>query len=101
MDLIIYWKLFFKIYFNYCTTQLLLCGIGIYTSHFSSAEGHLLQKVDQKYLESSEVWCWRRVEKITWNDHWETKYYIESRRIEISYIQQKWRLTGLVIPCVG
>jgi len=23
-----------------------------------------LTKVDQKYLESSEMWCWRRLEKI-------------------------------------
>jgi hypothetical protein len=27
-----------------------------------------LQKVDQKYLESSEMWCWRRMEKIRWTD---------------------------------
>ena len=39
---------------------------------------------------------------ITWKDQWETKkYYIESRRTEISCIQWKWRLTGLVIPCAG
>jgi hypothetical protein len=22
--------------------------------------------VDQKYLENFEVWCWRRMEKISW-----------------------------------
>ena len=27
-----------------------------------------LQKVDQKYLESFEMWCWRRMEKISWTD---------------------------------
>jgi hypothetical protein len=27
-----------------------------------------LRKVDQKYLESFEMWCWRRVEKISWTD---------------------------------
>jgi hypothetical protein len=26
-------------------------------------------KVDQKYLESLEMWCWRRMEKISWTDH--------------------------------
>jgi hypothetical protein len=26
-------------------------------------------KVDQKYLESFEMWCWRRIEKISWIDH--------------------------------
>ena len=24
---------------------------------------------DQKHLESSDMWCWRRVEKIRWTDH--------------------------------
>ena len=24
---------------------------------------------DQKYLESFEIWCWRRMEKISWTDH--------------------------------
>jgi hypothetical protein len=27
-----------------------------------------LRKVDQKYLESFEMWCWRRMEKISWTD---------------------------------
>jgi hypothetical protein len=27
-----------------------------------------LRKVDQKYLESFEIWCWRRMEKISWTD---------------------------------
>jgi hypothetical protein len=29
----------------------------------------LLRAVDQKHLESFEMWCWRRMEKISWNDH--------------------------------
>ena len=28
-----------------------------------------LRAVDQKHLESSETWCWRRMEKISWTDH--------------------------------
>jgi len=32
------------------------------------AETWTLQKVDQKYLESFEMWCWRRKD-ISWNDH--------------------------------
>ena len=28
-----------------------------------------LQKVNQKYLESFDMWCWRRIEKIIWTDH--------------------------------
>ena len=25
--------------------------------------------VDQKHMESFEMWCWRRMEKIIWTDH--------------------------------
>ena len=31
-------------------------------------ETWILRKVDQKYLESFEMWCWRRMEKISWTD---------------------------------
>ena len=33
------------------------------------AETWMLQAADQKYLESFEMWCWRRMEKISWTDH--------------------------------
>jgi len=33
------------------------------------AETWALQKLDQKYLDSFEMWCWRRIEKISWTDH--------------------------------
>jgi len=33
------------------------------------AETWTLQAVDQKHLESFEMWCWRRMEKISWTDH--------------------------------
>jgi hypothetical protein len=32
------------------------------------AERQTLGKVDQKYLRSFEIWCWRRIEKINWTD---------------------------------
>jgi len=32
------------------------------------AENWTLREVDQKYLERSEMWCWRRMRKITWTD---------------------------------
>jgi len=28
-----------------------------------------LRAIDQKHLESFEMWCWRRMEKISWTDH--------------------------------
>jgi hypothetical protein len=34
----------------------------------SCAETWILQKIDQNYLESFEMWCWRRLEKIIWTD---------------------------------
>ena len=33
------------------------------------AEIWTLRAADQKYLESFEMWCWRRMEKISWTDH--------------------------------
>jgi len=32
------------------------------------AETWSLRKLDRKYLESFEMWCWRRMEKINWTD---------------------------------
>jgi hypothetical protein len=32
------------------------------------AETWTLRKIDQNYLESFEMWCWRRMEKISWTD---------------------------------
>jgi hypothetical protein len=32
------------------------------------AETWTLRKVNQKYLGSCEMWCWRRMEKISWTD---------------------------------
>jgi hypothetical protein len=32
------------------------------------AETWTLGKVDQKYLESFEMWCWRRMVKISWTE---------------------------------
>ena len=36
---------------------------------FVCAETWTLRAADQKYLESFEMWCWRRMEKISWSDH--------------------------------
>jgi hypothetical protein len=32
------------------------------------AENWTLRKVDQKYLDRFETWCWRMMEKISWTD---------------------------------
>jgi hypothetical protein len=33
------------------------------------AETWMLWEVDQKHLKRFEMWCWRRMEKISWTDH--------------------------------
>ena len=33
------------------------------------AETWTLRAADQKYLESFEMWCWKRMEKISWTDY--------------------------------
>jgi len=36
---------------------------------FCGAETWTLWAADQKYLESFEAWCWRRMQKIIWTNH--------------------------------
>jgi hypothetical protein len=31
-------------------------------------ETWILRKLEQKYLESCEMWCWRRMEKVKWSE---------------------------------
>ena len=38
-------------------------------SYLYGAETWTLRAVDQKHLEIFEMWCWRRMEKISWTDH--------------------------------
>jgi hypothetical protein len=33
------------------------------------AETWTPRAVDQKHLESFDMWCWRRMEEISWTDH--------------------------------
>ena len=41
----------------------------IWSMALYGAETWTLRSADQKYLESFEMWCWRRMEKISWTDH--------------------------------
>jgi hypothetical protein len=40
----------------------------IWSTALYGAVNWTLRKVDQKHLESSEMWCWRRIDKIGWTD---------------------------------
>jgi hypothetical protein len=41
----------------------------IWSMALYGAETWTLRAVDQKHLESFEMWCWRRMEKNSWTDH--------------------------------
>jgi len=47
--------------------KLMKCYIWIIALY--GAETWTLRAVDQKHLESFEMWCWWRMEKIIWTDH--------------------------------
>ena len=61
----------------------------------SGAETWTLRAVDHKHLESFEMWCWRRMEKISWTDHVRNEVLLrvkEQRNIlhEISKRKANW-----------
>jgi hypothetical protein len=66
------------------------------------AEIWTLRAVDQKHLESFEMWCWRRMEKISWTDHVRKEEVLlrvkEQRNILHEIVNG--RRTGLVTFCV-
>jgi len=41
----------------------------IWGTALCGAETWTLRAVDQKHLGSFEMWCWRRMDKISWTDH--------------------------------
>jgi hypothetical protein len=47
--------------------ELLKCYI--WSMALYGAETWTLRAADQKHVESFEMWCWRRMEKISWTDH--------------------------------
>jgi hypothetical protein len=71
-------------------------SIGLY-----GAETWTLRAVDQKHMESFEMWCWRRMEKFSWTDHVRNEDVLlrvkDSRIRGISYMKYvNGRRTGLV-----
>jgi hypothetical protein len=65
------------------------------------AETWTLRAVDQKHLESSEMWCWRRMEKISWTDHVRNEEVLlrvkELRNILHEIGKRKANLIGLIL----
>ena len=54
-------------YKNFTRKKLVKCYI--WSIALYGAETWALRAVEQKQLESSEMWCWRRMENISWTDH--------------------------------
>jgi hypothetical protein len=75
---------------------LLLVKCYIWSIAVYGAETWTLRAVDQKQLESFEMWCWRRMEKASWTDHVRNEDVLlrvkEQRNIlhEISKWKAKW-----------
>jgi len=56
-----------------------------------SAETWTLRTVDQKHLQSFELWRWRRMEKIIWTDHVRNEeVWLTVKEHEISKRKAKW-----------
>jgi hypothetical protein len=67
----------------------------IWNTTLYGTETWALRAVDQKHLESFEMWCWRRMEKISWTDHVRNEVLLtvkEQRNIllEISKRKANW-----------
>ena len=47
-----------------------------------------MRHVSKKYVVSFEMWCWRRIEKISWTHHVRNDEVLQRpRKRDISYIQ--------------
>jgi hypothetical protein len=49
-----------------------LCGAGIWT----------LGKVDKKYLDTFKIWCWMKLEKISWADRVKSEELLREVKVE-------------------
>ena len=61
--------------------SIVLCG----------AETGTLLKVDQKYLGSYEMWCWRRMGKTSWNDRVRNDEVLRTDKEEKNVLRQRER----------
>ena len=75
--------------------KLVKCNIKI-TALFG-AENLTLRKADHNYIESSEVWCWRKVQKISWR----SITLRQGRKEHTNTHTTKGSPTGLVTSCIG
>ena len=55
-----------------------------------------LRKVDQKYLENFEIWCWGRMEKISWTNRVRSYKVLRNREMNIPQTPKRRKAN-----CVG
>jgi hypothetical protein len=74
----------------------------IWSRALYGVENWTLRKVDQKYLESHEMWCWRNTEKIRWTDHVRNEEVLKTVKEKRNILQtmKRRRLPGLVTSFV-
>jgi hypothetical protein len=63
-----------------------------------------LRVVDQKHLESFEMWCWKRIEKISWTDRVRNEVLLrakEQRNILHEISKRKANLIGHILRRYG
>jgi hypothetical protein len=61
----------------------------IWSIALDGAETWTFRDVDQKYLESFEMWCWRRLEKISWTDRVRNEEVLHSQGQEYPTYNKK------------
>jgi hypothetical protein len=56
-----------------------------------------LRAVDQKHLKSFEMWCWRRMEKISWTDHIRNKEVLVRVKEQKNILHEirKWKASWI------
>jgi hypothetical protein len=69
----------------------------------SDAEAWTLRKIDQDYLESFKMRCWRMMENISWTDRVKIEEVFQRVKEERNVLGtiKKGKLTGLDTSCVG
>jgi hypothetical protein len=67
------------------------------------AETWTVRNIDQKYLESSEMWCCRRMEKISWTDRVNNEAVLHRVKEErnILHTIRRRKVIWTVHNCVG
>jgi len=74
----------------------------IWSTSLYGAQNWTILKVDQKYLGSFEMLCWRRMERISWTDCMESEVlHTDKEERNIIHTMKQDRKTGFVTTFIG